>query len=322
VSVHIHFERPAGILVQNLAQEFCGWIAIPDHARNQQLEFAIDGRPVAADCYRREDVEQKWPGRHIVGWTFWLDPADTFRQGQRTLEFRVRLGGQWTHKRRFYKSRSLLPESKDGALYFMHIPKTAGTALRAYVNFAFSEFPSLLVYGHFPGLTVDDVAGTYRGVAKTRELFYGHFDFALARQLQDCDPKCVTVFRQPDELIRSYLSFNPDPNPVFLDNPLTRHVCGLSYASPYGLITAKHLDQALQLIERHFYVVQQPRLQQFADELSVMFGLERFLIPRINVSRGSEATEPPKLAFDITYDIQLYEACQHRWRSFLAFLDE
>ncbi len=307
--------------MQNLSQEFCGWIAISGHAKDQELEFAIDGTPVTAQCYRRQDVEQLWPGWYVRGWTFWLDLTPELRRARRTLEFSVRLGGQCLHKRRFYKSRSLMPEGNDGALYFMHIPKTAGTALRAYVDYAFKEFSSLLVYGHFPGINAGDIAGTYRSVARTRELFFGHFDCALPDELQDSNPKIVTVFRQPDELIRSYLRFGPDSNPIFLDNPLTRHVCGLSYAPPYGLITAKHLDLALLRIERHFHVVQQANLQQFADELSVTFGLPRFVLPRVNVNPNSDAGEPPTMPFDISFDTRLYDACRQHWRPFSSFLD-
>lgn len=318
MSVHVHFDRPAGILVQNLAQELCGWIAIPKHARNQELEFAIDGAPVAPHFYRRPDVEREWGRWHVQGWTFWVDLTSSFQGARRTLEFSVRLGGQPVHKRHFYKSRSLMPQSKDGALYFMHIPKTAGTALRAYVDFAFSELSSLLVYGHFPGMNVADVTGTYRSVAKTRELFFGHFDFALIDELQDSNPKIITVFRSPDEVIRSYLRFHPDPVPVFLDNPLVRHVCGLSYAPPYGLIRAEHFELALRRVER-LHVVQQHSLQQFADELSTTFGLARFPLPRINV--GTRSQERVNMPFDISYDIRLYEACRHRWQPFSSFLD-
>ena len=318
MSVHVHFDRPAGPLVQNLVQEFCGWIAIPKHAKDQKLEFLIDGAPIAAQRYQRPDAERIWGGSHVEGWTFWLDQTTTFQRARRTLEFSVRVGGHPVYKRHFYKSRSLMPRDRDGALYFMHIPKTAGTALRAYVDFAFKEFASCMVYGQFPGVSVDEVTGTYRSMASSRELFYGHFDFALVQELRDNNPKIVTVFREPDELIQSYLSFHPDPVPVFLDNPLTRHVCGLSYAPPFGLIRAEHLDMALRRIES-FHIVQQPCLQQFADELSLTFGLARFILPRVNV--GSRTNAPSNLPFDISFDIKLYQACQHRWQPFLSFLD-
>jgi hypothetical protein len=321
MSVQIHFDRPASFLLRNLHQEIGGWIAAPRHLQNHELQVLIDGSPITVHYYRREDVEQHLPGRHVIGWTLWLDPGRTFHHPKRTLEFTARLGDQWTYTRHFFKTRSLMSAGKDGALYFMHIPKTAGTALRSYVDFAFSEFPSLLVYGDHPGVDAVHVSAEYRQFAATRDLFFGHFDFDLTRRLHDEHPKVVTVFRPPHELVRSYLNFASDHAAEFLDNPLVRHICGLSYTKPAGLIAGKHLDKALQLIDRHFLIVQQNQLQSFADEVSSAFGLQHFTIPRINVGRADAPAAAAKVPFNTTFDEKLYSACLQPRRSFLEFLD-
>jgi hypothetical protein len=316
----IHFDRPASFLVQNLGQEIGGWIAAPEDAKSLELQFTIDGCPVNLHSYRREDVERVHSGRHVIGWTFWLEPARTFQQPRRTIELRASLGDRWTYTRHFFKSKSLMSAGRDSPIYFMHIPKTAGTALRAYVDFAFSNFPSMLVYGDAPGVAAEHIAGSYRVFAKTREMFFGHFDFDLTRRLHDVHPKVITVFRPPADLVRSYLNFNVNPSPEFLDNPLVRHICGLSYTPPCGLIQGKHLDKALRLVDEHFHVVQQSELQQFADELSTGFGLPRFEVPRVNIS-PTDVQREHALSANITYDAKLYEACLHRPRNFLEFLN-
>ena len=321
MKVHIAFNRPASFLIHNLGQEICGWITAPRHAQGLCLQFAIDGEPIRAECYRREDVERVHPGQYVIGWTLWLDPAKTFAQPRRTVALTINLGNEWTYTRHFYKSRTLMPEGRDTPLYVMHIPKTAGTALRTYFDFAFSEFPSLFVYGHPPGIPLDLIATSHKRFTQTRDLIFGHFDFGLVRLLSDGHPKVVAIFREPQELVRSYLAFATQPVAQFLDNPLVRHVCGLSYEEPFGLISAKHLDMALRFIERHFYIVQQNNLQGFVDEVSNIFGLERFAVPRINVSASPSAQTQPTIPVDIRFDTQLYEACRQRSQSFLEFLN-
>jgi hypothetical protein len=320
-SYHIHFDRPASFLINNLGQEITGWIAAPKDAIELTPEFMIDGVVMPADVYRRADVEARMPAHVVIGWTLRLGPSITFRQPRRTAEFSVRFADRWSYSRRYLKSRSLMSEGRDGPLYFMHIPKTAGTALRQFTDFAFSEFPTMLVYGHEPGILPEDVAAAYGTFSRTRELFFGHFDFDLTRRLGDANPKVITVFREPSDLVRSYLNFSADPLAEFLDNPLVRHVCGLSSTSPPGLITGEHFEEALGLIDRNFYVIQQGDLQRFADEVTTTFGLPHFEIPRINVTETQ--VEPLANAFsvDLRYDMALYERCAQHSRSFVEFLD-
>lgn len=320
-SFHIHFDRPASFLVQNLNQEITGWLAIPPDAAAFIPQFAIDGEVVVPDLYQRADVERRLREHHVIGWTLRLDPVRTFRQERRTFEFSVRLGEAWFYSKRYFKSRSLMSAGNDSPLYFMHIPKTAGTALRQFTDFAFSEFPAMFIYEHAPGIAPEHVMGSHRSFAKTRELFFGHFDFGFPLRLDDSKPKIITIFRKPEELVRSYLNFNAAPVVEFLDNPLVRHVCGLSYASPFGLITANHLDYALHLADRYFHVIQQGDLQQFADEVTASFGLPHFEVPRINMTAVETDIPKSALSVDLRYDTVLYERCRQRSRSFIEFLD-
>jgi hypothetical protein len=320
MNVRVSIDRPASSLIYNAGQEFTGWLAYEASA-DQKPEFTIDGVPVNVTCYRREDVERILSRKRVVGWTFHLDPLRTFGQKQRTLELKVRLGDQWIHTRHFFKSKNLMAADCASSLFFMHIPKTAGTALRQFVDFAFSAYPSLFVYGDPPGLSLTQVLGPFREFAMTRELIFGHYDFGFARELYGSNPKVVTILRDPQELVRSYLDFVPEPAPQFVDNPLTRHICGLSYVEPFGLISAAHLEMALRTIDRHFYILQQDRLQEFADHFSQLFGLPHFAVPRINTADRNTRIEGVKLPVDLRYDMQLYEACRNRSVNFLEFLN-
>jgi hypothetical protein len=320
MTVKFHLDRPASFLLNNLSQEFTGWLAASAQTDAAALKFLIDGNAVDVEFHARPDV-QKGPGWVSLGWTFRLDHAVMFGHARRTLELKVFRGDECVHSRHFYKSKDLMPAAGNSPLFFMHIPKTAGTALRQFVDCAFGSWPSMLLYGDFPGFPLERFSKEHWQLAKTRELIFGHYDFDLVRTVNDANPKIVTIFRDPMDLVRSYLRFSENPAPEFVDNPLVRHVCGLSYTAPFGLIGEQHLQQALLLVQRHFYIVQQERLQDFADSVTAAFGLPDFQIPQINRNTGTDTAMPAKLPFDVSFDQQLYEACRYPSCDFLEFLN-
>ena len=321
-NVKFHVDRPASFLLNNLSQEFTGWLAVPKSFDMSALQFAIGGEPIDVQFCERPDVQQHRPDLLCVGWAFHLDHKVMFGQPRRTLELKVCRGDDCVYSRHFYKSKDLMPAGRNSPLFFMHIPKTGGTALRQFIDCAFGSLPSMLLYGDFPGFPLARFSDEHWQLAKTRELIFGHYDFDFVRSVTDVNPKIVIVFRKPLDLIRSYLLFNANPAPEFLDNPLVRHICGLSYTAPFGMISEHHLQMALHLVERHFYVLQQENLQQFADAVTTAFALPRFQIPQINQNPGVVTPPATALPFDVSFDQQLYDACRRYPSSdFLEFLN-
>jgi hypothetical protein len=321
MSVQFHVDRPASFLLNNPSQEFTGWLAVATSADAGALQFLIDGAPIDVSFHKRPDVQQSLPDWVCVGWIFRLDHSVMFRQPRRTLELRIRRGDECVHARHFYKSIDLMPAGRNSPLFFMHIPKTGGTALRQFIDCAFAPLPSMLLYGDSPGFPLAHFQDEHWQLAKTRELIFGHYDFDFVRTLTEVNPKVMIVFREPRDLIHSYLRFNENPAPEFLDNPLVRHMCGLSYTAPFGMITEQHLQQALRMVERHFHVLQQHELQQFADTVTTLFALPRFLIPQINQNPDAVSAAQITLPFDVSFDQQLYEACRYPSMDFLEFLN-
>ena len=321
MNILIHFDRPAGFLLNNISQGFSGWLAVPMPAEIEDLQVVVDDRATDVVFYRRDDVEQAMPGHQVICWTFHLDRTATMGQARRTLELKLLLGGQCVYTRHFYKSKNLRPVGQDGPLFFMHIPKTAGTALRQLIDYAFHEFPTLAIYETYPGISIPQAVDSLMGFTRSRELLFGHYDFEFVRALDEVNPKVVTIFREPAELARSYLAFNENPAPEFLDNPLIRHLCGLSYTPPFGLISERHLERALSIIERNVYILQQDRLQEFADDVSAAFALPHFTIPQINQSPAVDGSVRTALPFDVSFDRQIYDACRERAGNFLDFLN-
>ena len=317
---HVHVDRPTGFLIRNLQQEFTGWLAAEETLDDGKLSFTVDGVRIDPILYPRGDVEQALPGLHATGWTLHLDHGALLGGKRRTLEVVIRCG-RFEHRRYFFKSKGLMRTGKDSPLFFMHIPKTAGTALRQFVDYAFSGFPSLAIYGDYPGIEADQALGPYRDFTSSRELIFGHYAFDFAQSVHARNPKVITIFRHPEEMVRSYQSFTVNPDTAYMDNPLIRHVTGVGYTPPFGAIGPAHLNTALRIAERNLYVIEGRCLQGFADELSEIFAIPRFEIPKINQNAANLNGSGTALPVDIRYDLALYQACTSQSIRFTDFLD-
>ncbi|WP_243039094.1 sulfotransferase family 2 domain-containing protein [Dyella sedimenti] len=85
--------------------------------------------------------------------------------------------------------------------YFIHIPKTAGTSLRAAV------FGAKLGCGKVRAVySAEDYAAlTDNGGCESNTLFFGHFSFGIHQLLGDASPQYVTVIRNPvDRVVSLY----------------------------------------------------------------------------------------------------------------------
>ena len=94
-------------------------------------------------------------------------------------------------------------------LYFIHLPKTAGTSLRTLLQNH--------LYGDHLGLVYEDWgywnAAEARAKLNGHEALYGHFCYGLHRLLQDPHPRYVTMLRHPvDRVVSLYKHFKRDPN--------------------------------------------------------------------------------------------------------------
>jgi len=78
-------------------------------------------------------------------------------------------------------------------LYYIHIPKTAGTSLRSFLRNAINGEKMCEVYSDIGYWN----AAEYRKGVKDYEIFYGHFSFGFHELLEDNNPYYVTVLRDP-----------------------------------------------------------------------------------------------------------------------------
>jgi hypothetical protein len=317
----VHIDRPARFSIHNLSQDFVGWVSVPCASTLKQFVFWIDGKPVDVSFFRREDVAQAFPDCATSGWAFYLDHATLLSGSSRTLTLEVTNGAEVVLKRVFLKSRLLMDPSNDSPFFFMHIPKTAGTALRQFVDYVFQDMSSLFIYGDYPGVDAGAARKLTRTFLDSREIVYGHFGYDFTDAFSVRHPKIITIFREPKKLLASYAKYHAGGDKEFFDNPFVRHITGVGYDLPYGSVSEKHFEQAVEILDRCCYVLHADNLQGFADTVTDLFGMEKFMIPHINQNDGFEAGQAPSLPARFQFDQQLYDMSRTKTPNFLRFLN-
>jgi hypothetical protein len=157
-------------------------------------------------------------------------------------------------------------------IYFLHIPKTAGSSLRQVVeaNYASDEIEVIGV--HWTNwLRSDDVQRRIAGKPNIKAV-HGHFSFGLHEDIGG-PARYVTFLRRPRErVISGYFHLRRHPkNPLRstvehmtledyiaselvldADNGMVRRVSGVMDTVPFGEVTETHLEQAISNIDTHF----------------------------------------------------------------------
>ena len=132
---------------------------------------------------------------------------------------------------KLYLSESDGHPGENDQLFFMHIPKTAGTTLVQIIEQQFEE--SRIARWLYPFRLVDELPGFF----KEHQYFHGHVEYALMCSLLPRRPMTITILRDPVEQYLSQFGNNkrvslsqiPDWTPEiyeqFQRTPLSSFVC-------------------------------------------------------------------------------------------------
>lgn len=307
----IHIDKPNSSFVRNLNQDIVGWFAC-HREKPCKLSFKVNNVDCHASLCSRPDVEHALNvggsnDIQAMGWLIRVDKEVIYKTSGRTFTIRIFNDDDIVCEKIFYKCVSLRIEDDSSPLIFMHIPKTGGTALRQFIDYAFADWPILNIYEDYPGVKALELNKLDTKFLASREIVFGHFSYNFDELITTKTSKYFVVLRQPRELVNSYVNFTTNYDLNLLDNPLVRYISGFYGKVPFGELIEAHLEYAIKNIQSQFYVIQADKLQSFADELSALLGLKNIAIPRINEGRYNSKTASPPVPPLIHLDEKLYE---------------
>lgn len=268
---------------ENLIQ-FRGWLLEKD----SPITFSINGREVQfITRVPRPDAEECYPDLSPIGFEFWIDLAGYVDPGDRALHLVARCGrgvvGEW--RRRAARQRN---RPAPTLVYMIHVPKTAGTAIRSQLQRASGYLEVLYVYDTSPYMPALQAPLLSEQALEKYDLVYGHFRYEAHQALRDRPYKYITIFRDPTKYIASiYLFYKYTSNehtyrsiqdfvddaPLYtIDNKFCRM---LTAAADDEIITEEHLQRAINNIERDFlYVGLHEELTESLRRISALVGVD------------------------------------------------
>jgi hypothetical protein len=313
--VRVPIVRPAtfGHVGEVRDGEIFGWAINPDNPRQPARVTAhVNGRPVAEALavYYRPDIADllKCSGRH----GFYLDltqacDVDTEAIVDVRLSNGMYLDGS--------PLRAHLPRrcrTQNRTLLFMHIPKTAGTALRETILNNYRQSEVAYIYPDPPGFPVRNLRDLPLGQRARFRFVVGHFQYGVHEQIpNDC---CYfTIVRNPLSRVYSHYSYLVQhQNPLVfgngrikplqellesgitanLDNLMVRCFAGVDEKDfPPGSIDGDVYRMGKRHAENAFmYIGQQERLPEAYSFLQSKFEWAWDIPPEM-MNRGSYAGE-------------------------------
>ena len=223
-------------------------------------------------------------------------------------------------------------EMNDEKLIFLHIPKTAGTSLRALIEQAYSPEECLFLYSQFE----PDVFAAIQQALPKAKVLYGHVCYGVHETL-GISAKYVTFLRNPIDRIVSFYSHNArSPGMMWYaaiqagmtlrdmvesevsfetNNHITRILT--SYAPTNMLDDDAVLAQAIMNLHRHFCLVGcSETLETAVQTLKTAFAWQVSETPRLNINPEPMNLDAPTIAALEKYnrlDLLLYNYVQQHF---------
>jgi len=314
-----------------------GWALDPEHLDIPvSVTILINGRPVAdaIALYSRTDVGELMGSTGYHG--YFVDLPECYRPTPQAVVEVVASDGSPLGNSPLQAAIPDLTSTHKCAVLFMHIPKTAGTALREAIepNFRMSEIAYL-----YPEATLFPACTTLWSLTleqRSRLRFViGHFGFGVHKSLPGpCE--YVTILRDPVQravsqyfhFVRNYPSlvsegkdllslsdaFEKQDNICF-DNLMVRLFSGVDEQQcPAGSVDRSMFDLAIHNMRTYFtHVGFQESASQTLERLTEQYGwqkssmLQRTNLGEWNLTEGQLAVARTTVAHFDKWDICLYE---------------
>ncbi len=188
--------------------EVYGWASDADHPSQPVLVTVfVDHRLVAnvAAVYYRPDVAEAMNCSGSHGFYFDLSPYVS-ASGETWIDVRLPNGVSLTNAPTVMRVPAIKPRKRRPTVLFMHIPKTAGTALREAIAANFVQSEIAYLYPSAPGFLVSDLRALPLEQRRALRVVIGHFQFGMHEALPQ-EAEYITVVREPSARVLSQYAY-------------------------------------------------------------------------------------------------------------------
>lgn len=322
-----------------------GWAMDQDSREAVEVHLYINDQFVASRMATRHRAPLQEKGIHPTGncgfsFPFKIMDLDTREPASPYLALTIKAGPDQQVLRRtlIYEKKGFLlaPSVEKEALFFVHIPKTAGSAFRF---FAEKNFPSEAVYandevmkqfgGFFPNY--NDYLRFAMGNPSPPQFWVGHIPFILGKYLSP-EHRSITFLRDPVKRVVSALVYlqqtlplfqNMSLEDIFEQNKYTRffnlqtryfadtEINRLPYFENKKRMDEKGLDAAMRNLSDCDFVGITERFEESMAMIAEQFDLQFPDLERINETPNKEQIVVPEAILQeipelIKYDSELY----------------
>ena len=306
-----------------------GWVS--SHQPIDSLSVFVNRQQLGhVDTCERPDVPAATNRPHALGWNVFFEPRKHLIGELGSILIEVAVNGSVVQRR--YHRYEPRPNSARPAIYFMHIPKTAGSSTRRALQ-SDPDIYLLEVYHQYPCLHEEQFATFTDGALDDVDIVFGHYMYGLHRHSGRAH-RYVSIVRDPvDHAISCYLYMKyvikderivacssifdafANIDDVTFDNYTTRYLAGYADQPKVG---PAQFEMALKNVDSDFaFIGTVENYKQSLEAISFYLGKE---LPHHidNVTPASDemaaldkSEVAERLQPRLVHDLKLYQAiCQ------------
>jgi hypothetical protein len=315
--------------------EIFGWAVNPKNPDEPaKITAYINGRPAAEvmAVYYRPDIAERFKCSGRNG--FYLDLSRSDVETDAMIDVRLQ-NGRYLERVPVHAHLPRRPRSRTPTLLFMHIPKTAGTALRETILKNYKQSEVAYIYPDPPGFPVRNLRDLPLAQRAQFRFVVGHFQYGIHEEIPN-EYWYFTIVRDPLRRVWSHYQYLVEYNDplttangkvksleevlesrvtVNLDNLMVRCFAGVDEKEfPPGSINTEVYDLARRHAEEpSLYVGQQERIGEAYLFLQRKFGWS-WTVPPEMMNSGSYSSKEQTGDLDAalierfnSWDCKLYE---------------
>jgi hypothetical protein len=212
-------------------------------------------------------------------------------------------------------------------IYFMHVPKTAGTSMRRLFTSTISDDAIAYIYMPPSGIELDALQKMPRPRVDALKLVFGHFPYGIDARLERTGKYLTCLRETAGRLVSNYrqhvrggfvgdmgfLEYFESWSPRDMDNYTVRLLAGVGHDLPFGGVTEAHLSLAKKNLVEHFAAFGlYEYLHESIQNFSQILGLRPVKLGQENATPAAQSAQnipQPEIAAVVAHnalDVQLY----------------